>query len=206
MRFNPPPNWPTLPRGWVPQPGWLPDPAWGNPPPGWPLWLPDSEETRVGTELRQRATGLFLGGAAIFVAAALSAIAATDGGLIWTGGLLVGALLLWKGIAAYQRSTDLGIPGLNPGGWATVALIAVICLAVGGTAGVRFLDAQEVASQVNDVGSCWKVDGAMVELTGCSGDVDFVATDEVKDPEACPLTTDNYVKGRRGHYLCLGLP
>jgi len=188
------------------KPGSLPDSAWGDLPAAQSLRLPDSEETRVGTEQRQRATGLFWGGAAVFVAAALSAIAATDGGLIWTGGLLVGALLIWKSAGAYQRSTALGIPGLHVGGWATVALAAVVCLAVGGTAGVRYLEAEEVASQVNDVGSCWKVDGEMVELTGCSGDVDFVATDEVRDPEQCPMSTESYVDGRRGHYLCLGAP
>lgn len=39
MRFNPPPNWPSTPRGWTPPPGWEPDPEWGLPPVGWPLWL-----------------------------------------------------------------------------------------------------------------------------------------------------------------------
>ncbi|GAA3708671.1 hypothetical protein GCM10022204_28470 [Microlunatus aurantiacus] len=38
-RFNPPPNWPAAPDGWVPPPGWQPDPAWGPPPPDWPVWV-----------------------------------------------------------------------------------------------------------------------------------------------------------------------
>ena len=41
MRFNPPPNWPPLPQGFVPPPGWQPDPQWGEPPDGWQLWLDD---------------------------------------------------------------------------------------------------------------------------------------------------------------------
>ncbi|HXT88579.1 MAG TPA: DUF4041 domain-containing protein [Trebonia sp.] len=41
MRFNPPPNWPKPPAGWVPPPGWKPDPAWPSPPEGWSLWLSD---------------------------------------------------------------------------------------------------------------------------------------------------------------------
>lgn len=41
MRFNPPPNRPPAPPGWVPDAGWQPDPAWGPPPPGWQLWVPD---------------------------------------------------------------------------------------------------------------------------------------------------------------------
>lgn len=44
MRFNPPPNWPPMPPGFVPAPGWLPDPAWGEPPHGWPLWVEDSHQ------------------------------------------------------------------------------------------------------------------------------------------------------------------
>lgn len=41
MRFNPPPNWPPAPPGWVPPAGWEPDPAWGPPPYGWQLWVED---------------------------------------------------------------------------------------------------------------------------------------------------------------------
>lgn len=38
MPFNPPPNWPKPPEGWVPPAGWTPDPSWPPPPPGWELW------------------------------------------------------------------------------------------------------------------------------------------------------------------------
>ena len=38
--FNPPPGWPTPPRGWTPPLGWAPDPSWPAPPEGWQLWLP----------------------------------------------------------------------------------------------------------------------------------------------------------------------
>src|SRR5664280_3084707 len=39
VRFNPPPNWPAPPIGWVPPLGWRPDPAWGAPPAGWQVWV-----------------------------------------------------------------------------------------------------------------------------------------------------------------------
>lgn len=39
LKFNPPPNWPSPPAGFVPPAGWHPDPAWGPAPPGWPLWI-----------------------------------------------------------------------------------------------------------------------------------------------------------------------
>jgi hypothetical protein len=42
MRYNPPPNWPKPPEGWVPPPSWSPDPAWPPPPPGWKLWVEDA--------------------------------------------------------------------------------------------------------------------------------------------------------------------
>src|SRR6187431_799402 len=41
MKFNPPPNWPTPPEGFVPEPGWTPDPTLPAPPPGWQLWVED---------------------------------------------------------------------------------------------------------------------------------------------------------------------
>lgn len=43
MRFNPPPNWPQPPKGWVPPHGWEPDPSWPQPPWGWPPWVDDDE-------------------------------------------------------------------------------------------------------------------------------------------------------------------
>jgi hypothetical protein len=41
MRYNPPPNWPTPPKGWVPHADWSPDPSWPPPPTGWRLWIDD---------------------------------------------------------------------------------------------------------------------------------------------------------------------
>ncbi len=47
MKFNPPPNWPQPPAGWIPPLGWKPDPAWPPPPTGWMLWLPDEDASAV---------------------------------------------------------------------------------------------------------------------------------------------------------------
>lgn len=41
LRFNPPPNWPQPPAGWIPPKEWQPDPAWGPAPEGWSLWIED---------------------------------------------------------------------------------------------------------------------------------------------------------------------
>jgi len=40
LLFNPPPDWPKPPAGWVPPRGWTPDPSWPAPPEGWQLWIP----------------------------------------------------------------------------------------------------------------------------------------------------------------------
>lgn len=59
-RFNPPPNWPTPPPGWVPAAGWQPDPSWGPPPAGWQLWV--DEPARVSSVQRWKvATGVAVG-------------------------------------------------------------------------------------------------------------------------------------------------
>ena len=43
MRYNPPPNWPKPPKGWVPHPDWSPDPSWPPPPQGWRLWIDEDD-------------------------------------------------------------------------------------------------------------------------------------------------------------------
>lgn len=37
--FNPPPNWPTPPPGWLPPAGWRPPPEWGPAPDNWRFYL-----------------------------------------------------------------------------------------------------------------------------------------------------------------------
>ncbi|ORV18505.1 hypothetical protein [Mycobacterium celatum] len=57
MRYNPPPNWPKPPEGWVPPPDWSPDPSWPPPPKGWKLWVDDpvdSQKTKSRLERLQR--------------------------------------------------------------------------------------------------------------------------------------------------------
>jgi hypothetical protein len=50
MRYNPPPNWPKPPEGWVPQRGWSPDPSWPPPPAGWRLWVEDDAPSSQGAK------------------------------------------------------------------------------------------------------------------------------------------------------------
>lgn len=78
MRFNPPPNWPPAPPGWVPDPSWQPDPAWGPVPPGWPLWVAD--EPAHGPQRSRKALWLSLAGLAAVVVIAAGVIVAVGRG------------------------------------------------------------------------------------------------------------------------------
>jgi Domain of unknown function (DUF4190)/Septum formation len=57
LRFNPPPNWPPPPPGFVPPPRWQPDPAWPPLPPGWQLWVPDDSDPDGPADYADRAGG-----------------------------------------------------------------------------------------------------------------------------------------------------
>src|SRR4051794_18131398 len=52
VRFNPPPGWPAVPKGWLPPPGWRPDPSWPPAPANWPFYrrtgLPGWAKTVIG--------------------------------------------------------------------------------------------------------------------------------------------------------------
>ena len=65
-RFNPPPNWPRPPAGWVPHAGWQPNPAWGPAPPGWAFWIDEPESARV-TEPTGPSVDLSTDGPRVFI-------------------------------------------------------------------------------------------------------------------------------------------
>lgn len=39
IRFNPPPGWSVVQKGWIPSAGWQPPLEWPPIPPGWPLFV-----------------------------------------------------------------------------------------------------------------------------------------------------------------------
>ena len=51
MRYNPPPNWPKPPKGWVPHADWSPDPSWPPPPQGWRLWVEEEDGAEAPSAL-----------------------------------------------------------------------------------------------------------------------------------------------------------
>ncbi|GAA0646810.1 DUF4041 domain-containing protein [Kutzneria viridogrisea] len=50
-RFNPPPNWPRMPAGWVPPQGWQPPANWPQLPESWQLWVSDTARPNSGHDV-----------------------------------------------------------------------------------------------------------------------------------------------------------
>ncbi|MDF0528936.1 hypothetical protein P0W64_22070 [Tsukamurella sp. 8F] len=105
MRFNPPPNWPPVPKGWRPEPGWQPDPSWPDPPAGWQLW--------VGRDSRDTLRWVVAIGALVVV------LALTAGGAYWV--YLRSSFHCWNGERGTkgQCTPIVGVEGLT---WIAPAL------------------------------------------------------------------------------------
>ena len=119
MKFNPPPNWPTPPEGFVPEPGWTPDPTLPAPPPGWQLWVEDDVllpgETTEATRHYKQATTSFLVGVGFFLAGAISTIVTANSttGIYWWGGMIVGVIGLVRAFTEYRTARKDGAPNLT---------------------------------------------------------------------------------------------
>lgn len=136
----------------------------------------------------------------------LTTLQASDaGGLIWTGGFLVGGALLWRALEAYRRSLSLGASPMNWRGWTAVVSGALLAAGAAFGAGLAYLDYQEVVVDIDAVGSCWaNRPGEWLEAVSCEGtEADLIAVAEAADPDACPLESDVFVDGRPGYVLCL---
>jgi hypothetical protein len=123
--YNPPPNWPTPPLGWVPPSEWQPDPSWGPLPYGWKLWQDDGSpaagldailaETTLRTDgQRVRRRGLiqyFIALACVVVAGIAAYKAVHDGvGLVWIGGFFVAAALTFRAVRNFRLAAQIGLP------------------------------------------------------------------------------------------------
>jgi hypothetical protein len=198
MRYNPPPSWPTPPAGWTPPEGWQPDPSWPEPPPGWQLWLPDEEVTGGGWPPVEVWIGF-----AVFLAGAVSLIVSSgaNGGFIWTGGLIVGVVMVVRGLLrqrAASGTTRAPLAGVAKG---AVAVAAVVAIGVGGYAATRFVEAESLTATA---GSCWNEDDGQALLVPCGGAHQFKAVSEVATDADCPATTIASIDSdHAGRVLCI---
>lgn len=207
VRYNPPPTWPTAPEGWQPPPGWEPDPSWPAAPEGWQLWVEDededgAEEAALAAAHRAQAVKTFWIGVGVFVAGAISTIVASgsSGGIIWYGGMIFGAILLFRAVTAYRASRSAGGAALGAQGKGLAVAGVVACLVVGGVAVSMWAESESLEPTA---GSCWKVDGEQAVLIGCSHAHDFRAVQVVKDEAQCPQTAVGWVEGDGTDLVCL---
>jgi Septum formation len=129
LRFNPPPNWPPPPPGFVPPPRWQPDPSWPPPPPGWQVWVDDPLPGERGAQAGQEDG--HLGGAGGFAGGADGFAGGADG---FAGGApAIGgptALDYLDGSYTYTPPAGPGPSSDRPNGFAVAAFVLG---AIGGT-------------------------------------------------------------------------
>ena len=145
---------------------------------------------------RRKALAWFAIGVATFALGSLSAIAASNsdtGGVIWTGGMLVGAIMFWRSFQLYRAVRPVGVP-TTWGGRAVVATGAAACLALG----IGALNATGTPAPVppaTDAGSCWTdTGGGHVSAVPCESEHDYRVTSVVSDSSLCPQGSQSYVE------------
>src|SRR5262249_19157769 len=131
----------------------------------------------------------------VFAAGAATAIAASEqGGTIWTGGMLVGALLWWRCMRGYLALRQVA-PGIISSGALLAAAGAVVgCLALGGIAAAALLEAQSTQTDLPAAtGSCWRqATSDKLEQVSCAVSHQYEATLEVDNGSLCPPESAGY--------------
>ncbi len=168
-------------------------------------------------QLLQKARNYYLIAIVLALLASVTTYAsAGQGGIIWTGGFIVAALLLWRAGRMYFFARGFGIR-LRGGALALVLVSLPVTLLAAGGAGLSLLDAESGSVGASssssgsssfhipgptEPGSCWHEEGGgQVGSVSCaSNTADWYAYQEVEDPASCE---EMYIGGRQGYYLCL---
>jgi len=142
-------------------------------------------------------------GFAVFLAGAVSLIVSSgaNGGFIWTGGLIVGVVMVVRGLLrqrAASGTTRAPLAGVAKG---AVAVAVVVAIGVGGYAATRFVEAESLTATA---GSCWNEDDGQALLVPCGGAHQFKAVSEVATDADCPATTIASIDSdHAGRVLCI---
>lgn len=159
----------------------------------------DAAKARRGTVLT------FWAGVAVLIIGGGSALLASNrGGVVWTGGLIFGAILLVRSLASYRASRAAGAAALGTAGWVVtgVALAASAGIGLAGLASFIGAKASE-PTEAETTGSCWHVeDESSMLQVACDSDHEFIAISEVGDVQECSLEATAYVE-LDSTYLCL---
>lgn len=224
--WTPPPGWqpdvanlPPLPVGWV---LWLPDDAplpaaagtaapWPPPPPAALTGFPDQAAYgafgEAALHARRTATRTFWIGVAVLVGATVSTILASGdgGGVIWTGGFVLGVVLVVRAAAAYRGARRSGAPAYGARGWLAAAGGAAAVAVAGVVAVTAYAAPGSVMPRVaTGVGSCWVEDGdEYLTAVDCGGAHRFTAVEQVTVVDSCPVEAAWYVEADDAGFLCL---
>jgi hypothetical protein len=128
------------------------------------------------------------------------ALARRSGGVVWTGGIVFGAIIIFRAITGYVRARRAGAPGYGARGWLAVvggfvgtgALVGVAFLVAGGLPG---------GMSASQLGTCWQ-GSYMLEQVSCSDDHDYRVVQVVDDLDDCPASVEDYLEDGDS-YLCL---
>lgn len=152
---------------------------------------------------QRKAMMTFLGGAALFLIGAGSAIFAAQsagGGLIWTGGMLFGAILFWRAWRMHRAVHSLGGRG-TPASKVVVGLGAAACAVLGGITLFQYVAPSEAGGAS---GSCWNdATGGMLQEVSCGAEHQYEVTSWVADPDSCPMSSEFYVEESATRFGCL---
>ncbi|GIG20863.1 hypothetical protein Cch01nite_15870 [Cellulomonas chitinilytica] len=139
----------------------------------------------------------------------------SHGGVVWTGGLVTGTVLLVRAGLSFRSARAAGAPAPSGPGMVVAALGTLVAVVVGvsgllhSTSGLGVGPFRGLPGPV--AGSCWRTvseaasraDVSEVVEVRCSGVHDFTARLATPDPAACQLLTETLLDLDDGTYLCL---
>lgn len=182
-------------------------PAYGRPASGG-FGLPGAPVDDVAGHLRHGAVAQFWIGLGVMIVGGLTGLWAdgSHGGVVWTGGIVTGAILLVRAGMAYRSSRAAGGEALGGAG-VTLAVLGVLVAAAVGVSGlVTYTTGRSPLNPMPGpvAGSCYRAMGedAATEVR-CTGVHDFRARIATTDPAMCQTATETVLRLEDGTYLCL---
>jgi len=159
---------------------------------------------------RSRAIGLFWAAVGVLTLGGITGLLAdgTHGGVVWTGGLVTGTLLLVRAGISFRAARTAGAPALGGPGIVLAVVTTLVAVVIGVSGLLHYatgLGVGPIRGLPGPVaGSCWRTlsDREVVEVR-CSGVHDYTARVATADPADCQILTETMLPIDDGTYLCL---
>jgi hypothetical protein len=171
-------------------------------------WAQPSAVVEQALHARTGVTRMFWIGVAVFLVGGVSLVIASgdSGGFIWTGGLVVGAGLLLRALMGYRGARKSGAPSYSGRGWLGAASGLGACVVVAALAAIAYAVPGSITPHATTgVGSCWveSDDTDMLDAVDCGAEHQYAGTAIVDAVEDCGLDSVGYLDAEEGGYLCL---